>query len=98
MKITESFATAIGQVFAHTTFVNRTEEVVMGMCHKSFKGSDTMALLPPIPKLEVRMIDDTHDVWRIVFEDITLEYVVTWTPSTILKGQFVFTNIEVVAK
>lgn len=94
MTFKESILIVIKNVFIHTSFRNRSAEYVMEVFAMKQKGSDTMGLLPPVPKVEVTTIDEQHDQWSLVYDDLTIEYIVTWRPSTVKPGQFVLENIH----
>lgn len=94
MTIGESIKQAITRNFANTIFFNRSGEYVAELCNKRIKGSDTMVFLPPIPKVEVETIDEVHDKWKIVYDDTTIEGIVTWRASKIKQDKFVFVGIE----
>ena len=94
MTIKESIKAAISSVYKHSVFRERSAEYITGLCNSRHKGSDTMSFLPPIPKIEVTGIDDKHDQWTLVFDDLTIDYIVTWRPSTVKPGQFVLEMIE----
>lgn len=94
MTIAESIKQAITNNLKHTIFFERGGEYVTELCNKQIKGSDTMVFLPPMPKVETETIDDTHDKWKIVYEDATIEGIATWRPSKVKTNQFVFCGIE----
>ena len=94
MTIKESILEAIKRMFIHSLFRSRSAEYITELCNSKHKGSDTMRFLPPIPKVEVKALDDTHDQWALVFDDLTIECIVTWRPSKMKVGQFVLEGIE----
>ena len=94
MTFKESILIAIKHVFIHTAFRSRSAEYVLETYNMKHKGSDTMGFLPPVPKIEVTTLDEQHDQWSLVYDDLTIEYIVTWRPSTVKPGQFVMEKIE----
>ena len=94
MTIKESIKIAILSVFKHTLFRSRSAEYVMEVFAMKHKGSATMGFLLPIPKVEVTTIDNLHDKWTLVYDDLTIDYIVTWRPSKIKTEQYVMEKIE----
>ena len=91
MKISDSFKVAINNTFKHTVFWKRDEETFLKTFNIKVKGSDNMAMLPPIDNVGIEKIDETHDKLTLIYDDYNVDGIVTWR---IVNGHSVFVNFE----
>lgn len=95
MTIAESFKIAINDTFLHTVFQSRDAKTIFETITKNVHGSNNMRVIPPIPKIEVENIDQTHDKLTLCFDDVKVEGIVTWKVATApFNGRFVFIKYE----
>lgn len=80
MKISQSFKQAINNAFVYVVFVSRDADTILKMFESNIHGSN-FKFLPPIDNVIVESIDDTHDKLTLIYDDYSVEGVVTWKPS-----------------
>ena len=93
MSIAEAFKQAIKDAFMHSIFLKRDKEFIIKTLSAKAYRSNNVSLIPPIQKVEIEKIDDTHDKVTFDYDDYTFVGVITWKPCA--NGMnFVFMNIE----
>jgi len=93
MSIAEAFKQAIKNAFIHSIFLERDKEFIIKTLNTKVYGSNSVSMIPPIQKVEVEKIDDTHDKVTFGYDDYAFACVITWKPCA--NGMnFVFMNIE----
>lgn len=93
MSIAEAFKQTIKNAFIHSIFLKRDKEFIIKTLNTKVHGSNNVSIIPPIQKVEVEKIDDTHDKVTFIYDDYTFVGVITWKPCA--NGMnFVFMNIE----
>jgi len=93
MSIAEAFKQAIKNAFIHSIFLKRDKEFIIKTLNAKVYGSNSVSMIPPIQKIEVEKIDDTHDKVTFGYDDYAFVGVITWKPCA--NGMnFVFMNIE----
>lgn len=94
MTIGESLKNAISNAFKDTIFRERTASHISQTFATKVSGSDNVTILPFIPNITIEKVDDTHDKVNLCFSDMVVEGVITWKPSSVRSGNFVFIKIE----
>jgi len=93
MSIADAFKQTIKNAFIHSIFLKRDKEFIIKTLNTKAHGSASVSMIPPIQKVEVEKIDDTHDKVTFGYDDYAFDCVITWKPCT--NGMnFVLMNVE----
>jgi hypothetical protein len=87
MNIGESYKISINKVFKNTIFKGRGHKDILETLATKVHGSDNVTIIPPFQFLKVEAVDDTHDSVSIIFDDYSIDGIITWIP---IPNGFVF--------
>lgn len=94
MTIAESVKQAITTAFKNIVFKERSQKYISDTLNAKVAGSANVSIMLPMPDVKVEKLDETHDKVTICYDDANIEGIITWRPSKIRPGFYVFISYE----